>query len=519
MNKALILSLFSLITMTPAVEAQDRPARDRERGGPQIDAGLKKNEEGAFEGYTFFAPIRSKATYLIDMNGEVVHEWPSEHPPGNSAYLMQDGSIVRTAQDFDNPTFHGGGSGGRIQHISWDGELLWDFLFSNEEHMQHHDIALLPNGNVLMIAWEFKTPEEAIAAGREPSSLGEEGVWPDTIIEVKPDGKTGGEIVWEWHLWDHLVQDIDEELANYGEVSLHPELVNVNHAARGDGDWNHTNSINYNAELDQVTISVRTFNELWVIDHSTTTEEAASHEGGARGRGGDILYRWGNPAAYGRGNRRDMLLYGQHDVQWIEDELPGEGNLLIFNNGGRDGREHSTVDELVVPLNKEAVYTIDEDAAYGPKKAHWSYGDKESERFSSGFISGAQRLKNGNTLICSGADGRLFEVTPENEIVWEYVNPFFDEGITPAGRRGPNRGRGGGPPNGGPPGRGQGPGGSPDGGPPGRGDRPGRGGRPGGGGPGGGAPNIVFRALRFAPDHPSLSRLNEESDTTEESDG
>ena len=188
MNKALILSLFSLITMAPAIEAQDRPARDRERGAPQIDAGLKKNEEGAFEGYTFFAPIRSKTTYLIDMNGEVVHEWPSEHPPGNSAYLMQDGSIVRTAQDFDNPTFHGGGSGGRIQHISWDGELLWDFLFSNEEHMQHHDIALLPNGNVLMIAWEFKTPEEAIAAGRDPSSLGEDGIWPDTIIEVKPDG-------------------------------------------------------------------------------------------------------------------------------------------------------------------------------------------------------------------------------------------------------------------------------------------------------------------------------------------
>jgi hypothetical protein len=249
---------------------------------------------------------------------------------------------------------------------------------------------------------------------------------------------------------------------------------------------------------------VRTFNELWVIDHSTTTEEAASHEGGERGRGGDILYRWGNPAAYGRGNRRDMLLYGQHDVQWIDDELPGEGNLLIFNNGGRDGREHSTVDELVVPLNKDAVYTIEEDSAYGPVKAHWTYGDKESERFSSGFISGAQRLMNGNTLICSGADGRLFEVTAENEIVWEYINPFFDEGITPAGRRGPNRGRGDGPPNGGPPGRGGRPGG---------GDRPDRGGRPGGGGgPGGGVPNIVFRALRFAPDHPGLSALNKESD-------
>ena len=189
------------------------------------------------------------------------------------------------------------------------------------------------------------------------------------------------------------------------------------YAARGGGDWNHTNSINYNAKLDQITISVRTFNELWVIAHSTTPEEAASHEGGERGRGGDLLYRWGNPAAYGRGVRRDMRLYGQHDVQWIEEGFPGEGNLLIFNNGGRDGREYSTVDEITTPFNKEAVYTIEKGEAFGPEKMHWSYGEKESERFSSSFISGAQRLANGNTLICSGADGRLFAVDGERRIV------------------------------------------------------------------------------------------------------
>jgi len=506
MNKLLILSLFSLITLSPAPEAQDRPPRGEERRrGPQIDAGLKRNEEGAFEGYTFFAPIRAKSTYLIDMNGEVVHEWPSEHPPGNSAYLMKDGSIVRTAQDFDNPTFHGGGSGGRVQRISWDGELLWDFLFSNEDHMQHHDIAVMPNGNVLMIAWEHKTKEEAVQAGREASTIGdEEGVWPDTIIEVKPKGKTEAEIVWEWHLWDHLIQDRNEEFDNFGEVAEHPELVNVNHSARDGGDWNHTNAIDYNAKLDQITISVRTFNELWVIDHSTTTEEASGHEGGEHGRGGDLLYRWGNPDAYGRGRRGDMQLFGQHDVQWIGEGLPGEGNILVFNNGDRGGREHSSVDEFTTPVTKEGSYEAEDGGAFGPKKALWTYGNGDKERFTSSFISGAQRLPNGNTLICSGADGRLFEVTSENEIVWEYVNGFFDEGITPAGRRGPNRGPGGrrgGPPDGGPPGRGgRGPGrdGPPDDGP--RGRR---------GGGGGGGPNIVFRALRFSPDHPALSRLAE----------
>ena len=513
MKKTLTLALLSLICLAPTSDAQGRGQRGGERGGPQIEAGLKKSEEGAFEGYTFFAPIRSKTTYLIDMKGEVVHEWPSEHPPGNSAYLMDDGSIVRTAQDFENPTFHGGGSGGRVQRISWDGELLWDLLYSNEEHMQHHDIAVMPNGNVLMVVWEHKTQEEAVQAGRDPERLGEEGVWPDTIIEVKPKGKTEAEVVWEWHLWDHLVQDHDEEKDNYGVVADHPELVNINFAARDNGDWNHTNSINYNAELDQVTISVRTFNELWVIDHSTTTEEAKGHEGGRYGRGGDLLYRWGNPDAYGRGRRGDMQLFGQHDVQWIEAGLPGEGNLLLFNNGDRGGRDYSTVDELSTPVTKDGHYGLKDGEAFGPAKPLWTYGSAESERFSSSFISGAQRLPNGNTLICSGADGRLFEVTQENEIVWEYVNGFFDEGITPAGRRGPNRGRGrrgGSPDGGGPPGRDRGPGRD---GPPDDGAR----GRRGGGG-GGGAPNIVFRAQRFAPDHPAFSLLKAEEGAAEESE-
>ena len=517
MHRPTIFSLLSVALLSvSAAAAQDRPPRGGERGAPQVDAGLKRNEEGAFQGYTFFAPIRSKTSYLINMNGEVVHEWPSEHPPGNAAYLMEDGSLIRTAQDFDNPVFHGGGSGGRVQRISWEGELLWDYLFSDEDHMQHHDIALLPNGNVLMIAWEFKTSEEAIAAGRDPSSLEEGGIWPDTVIEVKPEGETDGEIVWEWRLWDHLIQDHDEERENFGDVGAHRELVDVNHAARSDGDWNHTNSINYNAKLDQVTISVRTFNELWVIDHSTTTEEAAGHEGGKYGRGGDLLYRWGNPAAYRGGNRRDMQLFGQHDVQWIDAGLPGEGNILVFNNGDRGGREHSSVDEIVTPVSTKGVYETEGEAAFGPKKASWTYGNEESERFSSNFISGAQRLPNGNTLICSGADGRFIEVTTKNEIVWEYVNGFFDEGITPAGRRGPNRrpgGRRGGPPDGGPPGRGRPPGrdGPPDGGPPDGGQR----GRRGGGG-GGGGPNIVFRALRFAPDHPGLALLEEASKAEED---
>ena len=200
----------------------------------------------------------------------------------------------------------------------------------------------------------------------------------------------------------------------------------------------HANAVDYNAELDQIVLSSPHFSEIWIIDHSTTTEEAKGHTGGRRGKGGDILYRWGNPRAYRNGTKADQRLFFQHNVQWIRKGLKGEGHLLVFNNGsGRKPEEYSSVDEFVPPTDKDGNYIRDEGSPFGPDKALWSYSAPNKKDFYSFFISGAERLPNGNTLINSGASGIVFEVTPDNETVWKFANPFKNM-------------MGGGPPGGGP---------------------------------------------------------------------
>ena len=179
----------------------------------------------------------------------------------------------------------------------------------------------------------------------------------------------------------------------------------------------HTNSIDYNEEFDQILLSVRYYSEIWVIDHSTTSAEAAGHTGGNSGMGGDLIYRWGNPQAYDRGTSSNRKLYEQHDTQWIDEGFQGEGNILIFNNGV--GRHYSTVDEIVPPVDDNGNYYLESGSAYGPTTPTWSYNPSPS--FYASHLSGADRLPSGNTLICNGeSPGKLWEVTPEGTKVWEY---------------------------------------------------------------------------------------------------
>jgi hypothetical protein len=371
-------------------------------------------------GLTLFAPLPETNTYLIDSSGSIVHTWSDTYGPGNAVYFETNGSLYKTCNTRDT-WFNEGGAGGRVERRDWDGELLWAFDHSSTNGRLHHDIEVLPNGNILMIAWELKTQADCIAAGRNPSLLSDGELWPDTIIEVAPTGSYGGQIVWEWHVWDHLVQDYDAAKAHYGTIADHPERIDLNFVPQGDGtDWNHINSIDYNAEYDQIILSVRSFSEIWIIDHSTTTAEAAGQTGGTYGSGGDLLYRWGNPQAYGAGDSADQQLFVQHDAVWIDDDCPGAGNILVFNNGmGRSGGNYSSVDEIAPPVNPDGSYTL-ASAAYGPSAPTWSYTATPTTNFYAMNISGAQRLTNGNTLICSGPDGYLFEVTTNRETVWEY---------------------------------------------------------------------------------------------------
>jgi len=192
----------------------------------------------------------------------------------------------------------------------------------------------MPNGNVLMIAWERITAEQAIALGRDPNTLPNGELWPDKILEWDPGQDS---IVWEWRCLDHMIQERDSLLPNFGVIADHPGKIDLNFDTQsGIPDWMHTNFIDYNPVLDQIMISVRNFNEIWILDHSTTTEEAKSDTGGRSGHGGEIIYRWGNPAAYQKAEERLHFLHYQHYAHWTEPEAqPGQdlfGQVAIFDN-------------------------------------------------------------------------------------------------------------------------------------------------------------------------------------------
>lgn len=403
----------------------------------QQTVGLFFNDSTSYNGYTLFAPSASRTTYLINNCGEVINTWTSTYTPGASVYLLENGNLLRTARI--NGSFNGGGAGGRLELFSWEGDLLWRYNYAADTVHQHHDIQPLPNGNILILAWELRTPEEAIAAGRNPVTTPSVGIWSEQVVEVEMIGENEINIVWEWHLWDHLVQDFDTSKVNYGIIADHPERLDINYTGGtggpvGNPDWVHLNSIDHNPELDQIILSSRTTNEIYVIDHSTTTEEAAGSTGGHAGKGGDFLYRWGNPAVYDRGLPSDQKFYGQHNATWVPPGYPDAGKIMVFNNGqGRPGGNYSTVDVLAPPLNADGSYYLEENQPFGPNELFWEYMADPPTDFYSSRISGAQRLPNGNTLVCEGAEGHFFEIDYEGAIVWDYVSPISGNNPVPQG--------------------------------------------------------------------------------------
>ncbi len=418
--KILILFYIALL-IGPAIKAQSNTV------GLIINDSTK-----SYNGYTLFSPLASTNSYLIDNRGYLIHEWTSQYRPAQSVMLLPDGSLLRPAIIQSGNIFLAGGAGGRVERFDWDGNLIWSFDYYSAEHCTHHDIDYLPNGDILMIAWENKTYAEAIAAGRNPSRL-DTALWSGEIIEVKPTGTSGGNIVWQWHAWDHLIQDFDSTKANYGDVSKHPELIDINYGSTIE-DWLHINSVRYNPQRDEILLSAHNFSEIWVIDHSTTTAEAAGHSGGREGKGGDILYRWGNPQAYRAGTAADQTLFTQHDARWIDSGLVGQGDILIFNNDhGAPPNTYSTVDEITPPLNSNGEYYLDSTGQYGPNSLTWRYEAVPPTSFYAKNISGEERLPNGNTLICEGTAGKFFEVDNSENIVWEYINPVTRNGILTQG--------------------------------------------------------------------------------------
>jgi len=299
----------------------------------------------------------------------------------------------------------------------------------------HHDVEPLPNGNVLIIAWELKTLAEAAQMGRDTAGAGYSSVWPDHILEVEPTSVDTGDVVWEWHAWDHLVQDRDPNLPNFGVISEHPERIDVNYDPGQSEDWMHMNAIHYNENLDQIILSVPEFNEIWVIDHSTNTLEAAGSTGGNSGKGGDLLYRWGNPEAYGMGTSADQKLFYQHDVRWLGAGLDpndqDQGRILVFNN--RIGATWSSVDMIEPPVDLQGNYAFTPGQAYGPDTLVWRYTAPVPDSLFSPGLSSAHRTPNGNFLISSGRQGWMFEVERNGNLVWEYKIPLQQGAPVPQG--------------------------------------------------------------------------------------
>jgi len=340
-------------------------------GFTQNTVGLLYNSSSAFEGYTLFTPVESKFTYLIDNCGEVVNEWEGTKPPAYTVYLLEDASLLRV-------------SNGWLERFSWSGE--------------------------------------AIERGRNPANL-EDKVSVDYIVEIEPVGTDTAKIVWEWHFWDHLIQDFDNQKLGYGVVAEHPELLDIN-IGKSMNDWTHVNGIDYHANLDQILISSPYSSELYIIDHSTTSEEAASHAGGKYGKGGDFLWRWGNPQMYKTGLESDRKLFGQHDPKWIETGYPNEGDISVFNN--KFGRQSSAVHIIPSSISENGLYPI-ADQGFLPLDFSWTFhGEILGEFFFNAIKSGIQVQANGNRLISLG-NGLMFEITPETELVWAYQNPIVND--------------------------------------------------------------------------------------------
>ena len=391
---------------------------------------INANDEVA-EGYTLFAPNTARTTYLIDNCGNVVNSWLSETNPGLSAYLLPNGNLIRTRKE-QNGVFFAGGTGGGIEIFDWDGNILWEFVLANDQNILHHDIAPMPNGNILAITYDLIPQAEALSKGRALSLTPESGLWVDKIIEIKPLPNNDFEIVWEWSSFDHIIQEVDANIPNFGVAAQSPGKFHINYitnaspGAAANSDWLHSNAIDYNPVLDQIILNSRNFSEFYIIDHTTTTAEASTGEGGQYGKGGDLLYRWGNPAAYDTGVLADQQLFGQHDAHWIDEGLPDAGKVFVFNNGiNRPGGTISTVDIIDTPVQSDGSYDVTIGQPFGPEEAIWSYGNNLNDfNITSPRISGVSQLPNGNVFVCVGSAGRLLELNENLDVAWEYILPL-----------------------------------------------------------------------------------------------
>jgi hypothetical protein len=447
--------------------------------------------------------------YLLS-NGNLVRGITPHHVAGGSVPALAVGGIEY--------------AGTKYQEVDWNGNVLWEARHPNHrdptraefqqitgltdaqmndeaakaaanavpanqlalmgkyDRSEHHDFKKIFNKKlgketIMFINMRYIPTADVLKLGVNTANVQKptypSGVAMDCISEV--DIQTG-QLIWDWCFQDHLIQNFNPSAQNYSvdiadrdyggniEEAFYRRIdvnVKTNQGSVGPhADWTHINSMDYNADRDEVVLNSRQHSEFFVVDHNTTTAEA-------KGKKGDFLYRFGSPYNYasddqlgaGKGKAKFpsflsaefTQIWGAHNIHWIPNGRPGAGHFLIFDNGvGRvTGGSYSAILEIN-GLDASGKYVKELTAGYSPapvypsgntgffqllpisgqtmmkvsKQITWGYSAM-THSFFSPYISGCERLANGNTQITSGMYGHMFEVTPAGDLVWEYVSPLM----------------------------------------------------------------------------------------------
>jgi hypothetical protein len=320
-----------------------------------------------------------------------------------------------------------------LVQIDWEGNIVWKF--DRYERVkdprqkpawmarQHHDYQREGNPvGYYVPGMEPRTHEgNTIILSHKNlhnPQISEKLLLDDTIIEVTWEGK----IIWEWICSDHFDEmGFSEEAKN--TLARNPSVM----GNRGAGDWMHINSVSTlgpNKWFESGDERFNPDNLIW--DGRQTNIMAITDK-----QTGKIVWQVGPDYTATEALRKLGQVIGQHHVHMIPRGLPGEGNILTFDNGGQAG--YGIPNPGAPTGNNNAIRGYSRVLEFDPITLEivWRYTAREAGfpmdmyRFYSHYISGAQRLANGNTLVTEGAGGRLFEVTSNHEIVWEYISPYF----------------------------------------------------------------------------------------------
>ena len=325
----------------------------------------------AYNGYTLFAPLADFFVWLIDMQGRIVHRWKMPYTPGQQGILLPNGNLLYLGRTgtHKGPEQHLGGYSGMLLEVDWHGNALWEY----ENDYIHHDFWRRNNGNTLIIRWYGMMPEDVetkIKGGLLPGAMiGTRLGAPGKMWATAIQEITpDGEVVWQWKDYEHL--DPEKDIINPLDWR---------------SEWMHCNSIEELPDSN-ILISARSLSTIYIINKAT----------------GDVKWRWG-PGEIAH----------QHDATFLEN-----GNILCFDNGmGR--------------FNSEINYSRAVEVNPKTNRIEWEYKDNPPTEFYSGIQAGCQRLPNGNTLITEACRGRIFEVSHEGEIVWEFASPFYGYYMAP----------------------------------------------------------------------------------------